>query len=98
MTSDLELTSHSHFASQRDENRDGQDAGLRQAVALARDGSKGDRRLIVRRKNRPLQLNVPASAPLPLGEPMPLNPLPWLDWGERAFVLLTLSLTRWIGK
>jgi hypothetical protein len=41
---------------------------------------------------------VPERAPLALGEPMPLEPLPWKTWAENGMLLLTLSITRLAGR
>jgi hypothetical protein len=46
----------------------------------------------------PLRPRVPKPSPLPLGEPMRLEPLPWRTWAENGVVLLTLSLTRLAGR
>ncbi len=41
---------------------------------------------------------VPEQAPLALGEPMRLEPLPWKSWAENGLLLLTLSITRLAGR
>jgi hypothetical protein len=41
---------------------------------------------------------VPERAPLALGAPMPLEPLPWKTWAENGMLLLTLSITRLAGR
>lgn len=41
---------------------------------------------------------VPERAPLTLGAPMPLEPLPWKSWAENGMFLLTLSITRLAGR
>ena len=41
---------------------------------------------------------VPEQAPMALGEPMRLEPLPWKTWAENGVLLLTLSITRLAGR
>jgi len=41
---------------------------------------------------------VPERAPLVLGEPMRLEPLPWKTWAENGMLLLTLTITRLAGR
>lgn len=49
--------------------------------------------------NQPMSRpRLPGGAPLALGEPMRLEPLPWKTWAENGLLLLTLSITRLAGR
>lgn len=41
---------------------------------------------------------VPEAAPIALGEPMRIEPLPWKSWAENGVLLLTLSFARLAGR